>query len=161
MLLVADVGNTNTKVGVFDGRRLVASWRLTTRREQTADEYGLLIEAFLRTRGLDRHGIRGIAISNVVPPIQQTLQWMGEQYFGIAPYFVQPTRETPMRLAVDQPAEVGADRLVDAFAATVLYGSPLIVVSFVPVRRRRRPHYEHWSKPHCRRRPASSRDSSR
>src|SRR5437867_133640 len=83
-----DVGNTNTKIGVFDGRTLVASWRLTSRREQTADEYGLFIETLLRTRDLDRRAIHGIAISNVVPPVQQTLEWMCEQYFGIAPYFV-------------------------------------------------------------------------
>lgn len=130
MLLVADVGNTNTKIGVFDGARLVGSWRLTSRREQTADEYGLFIEALLRTRGLDRRDIRAIAISNVVPPVQQTLQWMCEQYFGLDAYFVQPGANPPMRLLVDNPNEVGADRLVDAFAATRLYGAPLIVVDF-------------------------------
>jgi type III pantothenate kinase len=130
MLIVADVGNTNTKIGVFDGRRLVGSWRLTSRREQTADEYGLFVETLLRTRGLDRHAIDAIAISNVVPPVQQTLQWMCEQYFGIEPYFVQPALNAPMPLAVENAAEVGPDRLVDAFAATVIYGAPLIVVDF-------------------------------
>jgi type III pantothenate kinase len=129
MLLVADVGNTNTKMGVFDGPRLVASWRLTTRREQTADEYGLVIEAALRTRGLDRAQIHGIAISNVVPPVQQILEWMCEQYFGLEPYFVQAGVNSPLPLVVEAPREVGADRVVDAFAATMLYGAPLIVVN--------------------------------
>ncbi len=73
MLLVADVGNTNTVVGVFDGPRLLAAWRLTSRREQTADEYGVFIETLLRTRGLEARHVTGIAISNVVPPVQQTL----------------------------------------------------------------------------------------
>jgi type III pantothenate kinase len=130
MLLVADVGNTNTKIGVFDGDALVGSWRLTSRREQTADEYGLFVETLLRTRGLDRRAIDGIAISNVVPQVQQTLEWMCEQYFGLAAYFVQPGLNPPMRLAVENPHEVGADRLVDAFAATRIYGVPLIVVDF-------------------------------
>jgi type III pantothenate kinase len=130
MLIVADVGNTNTKIGVFDGPSLVDSWRLTSRREQTADEYGLFIETLLRTRGLDRHAVDAIAISNVVPPVQQTLQWMCEQYFGIEPYFVPSGADSPIRLAVENPAEVGADRIVDAFAAAILYGAPLIVVDF-------------------------------
>src|SRR6266542_1198957 len=106
MLLVADVGNTNTKIGVFDGERLVASWRLTSRREQTADEYGLFIETLLRTRDLDRRSIHALAISNVVPPVHQTLHWMGEQYFGISPWFVDPGVNTPMPLVVDNPREV-------------------------------------------------------
>lgn len=130
MLLVADVGNTNTKIGVFDGGELVAAWRLTSRREQTADEYGLFIETLLHTRGLDRRSIDAIAISNVVPPVQQTLEWMCEQYFGVAAYFVEPAEDPPLPLAIDNPREVGADRVVDAFAASALYGPPLIVVDF-------------------------------
>lgn len=130
MLLVADVGNTNTKIGVFDGQRLLVSWRLTSRREQTADEYGLVIETFLRTRGIHVDAIHGIAISNVVPPVQQTLEWMCEQYFGRAPFFVEPGVNTRMPLAVDAPREVGADRYVDAFAAAAKYGPPLIVIDF-------------------------------
>jgi type III pantothenate kinase len=130
MLLVVEVGNTNTKIGVFDGRRLVAKWRLTSRREQTADEYGLFVETLLRTRDLDRRSVHAIAISNVVPPVQQTLEWMCEQYFGIEPYFVEPGVNSPLPLLVDNPREVGADRVVDAFAASVIYGAPLIVVDF-------------------------------
>ena len=130
MLLVADVGNTNTKIGVFEGETLVASWRLTSRREQTADEYGLFIETLLRTRGLDRRDIGAIAISNVVPPVQQTLEWMCEQYFGVSGYFVEASVDPPLPLVVDNPREVGADRIVDTFAAVALYGPPLIVVDF-------------------------------
>src|SRR5204862_71627 len=101
MLLVADVGNTNTKIGVFDGARLLASWRLTSRREQTADEYGLFIGTLLQTRGIRAPDILGIAISNVVPPVHQTLERMCEMYFGTAPYFIEPGVNTRMPLVVD------------------------------------------------------------
>jgi type III pantothenate kinase len=130
MLLVADVGNTNTVIGVFDGARLLASWRLTSRREQTADEYGLFIETLLRTRGLEARQIRAVAISNVVPPVQQTLEWMCEKYFGLSPFVVEPGVNTSMPLAVDQPREVGPDRIVNAVAARARYGPPLIVIDF-------------------------------
>jgi type III pantothenate kinase len=128
MLLVLEVGNTNTKVGVYDGERLRVSWRLTSRREQTADEYGLFIETLLRSRGIEAAGIRGVAISNVVPPVQQTLEWMSEKYFGIAPYSVEPGVNVGIRLAVDNPREVGADRITKSVAALTLYGPPLIIV---------------------------------
>ena len=130
MLLVADVGNTNTKIGIFDGRRLLVSWRLTSRREQTSDEYGLFIETLLRTRGLQPADLHGIAISNVVPPVQQTLDAMCEKYFGHTAFFVEPGVNTRLPLAVDAPREVGPDRYVDAFAATAIYGPPLIVIDF-------------------------------
>ena len=130
MLLVADVGNTNTKIGVFEDQRLLVSWRLTSRREQTADEYGLFIETLLQSRGIRAAAIEGVAISNVVPPVQQTLEWMCEKYFSRPPFFVEPGLNTRMPLAVDAPREVGADRYVDAFAAAAKYGAPLIVIDF-------------------------------
>jgi type III pantothenate kinase len=130
MLLVIEVGNTNTKIGVYDGPRLLVSWRLTSRREQTADEYGLFIETLLRTRGLTPAAIQGAAISNVVPPVQQTLEWMCEKYFAVSPLTVEPGVNTPITLNVDHPREVGADRVVKAIAAISLYGPPLIVVDF-------------------------------
>jgi len=130
MLLVADVGNTNVKIGVFDGERLLASWRLASRREQTADEYGLIIETMLQSRGIRAADIGGVSISNVVPPVQQTLEWMCEKYFSRPVFFVEPGVNTRMPLAVDAPREVGADRYVDAFAASTKYGRPLIVIDF-------------------------------
>src|SRR5437867_13307597 len=90
MLLVADVGNTNTKIGVFDGDRLLVSWVLTSRRVQTADEYGVFIETLLRARGISASDIHGIAISNVVPPVQQTREWMCEDYFRQAAFAAEP-----------------------------------------------------------------------
>jgi type III pantothenate kinase len=128
LLLAIEVGNTNTKIGVYDGPRLLVSWRLTSRREQTADEYGVFIETLLRTRGLTAAAITGVAISNVVPPVQQALEWMCEQYFGTTPFTVEPGVSGPVELAVEYPREVGADRIVKAVAAIELYGPPLIVV---------------------------------
>ena len=130
MLLVIEVGNTNTKIGVYDGPRLLVSWRLTTRREQTADEYGLFIGTLFRTRDLATTSIRGVAISNVVPPVQQHLEWMCEKYFAVTPWSVEPGVNTPIPLDVDNPREVGADRVVKAVAAIALYGPPLIVIDF-------------------------------
>jgi type III pantothenate kinase len=129
MLLTIEVGNTNTKVGVFDDARLLVSWRLTTRREQTADEYGLFIETLLRTRGMEAQRIRGVAIANVVPSVQQPLEWMSEQYFGVSPYTVEPGVNTSIVLDVDQPREVGADRVVNAVAAAARHGTPVISIN--------------------------------
>ena len=130
MLLVIEVGNTNTKVGVFSGPRLLVSWRLTTHREQTADEYGVFILTLLRTRGIEQQRITGVAISNVVPTVQQTLEAMSDAYFGAQPFSVEPGRSDTVPLAVEAPQEVGADRICDIVGGVTLYGSPLIVVNF-------------------------------
>ena len=130
MLLVIEVGNTNTKVGVFDGPRLLGSWRLTTRREQTADEYGVFIQTLLSTRGIERQRITGVAISNVVPTVQQALEAMSDAYFGAQPFSVEPGTSDTVPLAVEAPHEVGADRICDMVGGVMLYGTPLIVVNF-------------------------------
>src|SRR5712691_10098344 len=88
MLLLIEVGNTNTKIGVCQDSRLLVSWRLTTRREQTADEYGVFIRTLLATRGIAQEEIRGVAISNVVPTVQQTLDAMVEAYYGGNPLII-------------------------------------------------------------------------
>src|SRR5688572_18895718 len=128
MLLVIEVGNTNTKIGVYEGARLVTSWRLTTRREQTADEYGIFFETLLRTRGIQPRQIAGVAISNVVPPVQQTLEWMTEKYFNVLPFTVEPGAACGMPLMIDNPRELGSDRVVKSVAAIAIYGPPLIVI---------------------------------
>jgi type III pantothenate kinase len=128
MLLVVEVGNTNTKIGVYEGPRLLTSWRLTTRREQTADEYGIFIETLLRTRGIQATDIGAVAISNVVPPVQQTLEWMTEKYFTVTPFTVEPGADTGMPLLIDNPRELGSDRVVKSVAAIAIYGPPLIVI---------------------------------
>ncbi|HEV8311302.1 MAG TPA: type III pantothenate kinase [Methylomirabilota bacterium] len=130
MLLVIDVGNTNTKLGVYDDRRLVASSRLTSRREQTADEYGVFTRSLLRARGIDPGAIAGVAISSTVPRVQGTLEEMASRYFGVSALVVEPGVNVPVPILVDYPREVGPDRVVKVVAGVELYRPPLIIVDF-------------------------------
>jgi type III pantothenate kinase len=130
MLLTIDVGNTNTVLGVFRGEELVANWRLTTAREQTVDEYGVLTRNLFTLAGLDRDSIDGVIISSVVPPVNWTLAEMARLYFGKKALFVELGVKTGMAVLVDNPSEVGADRIVNGVAAFHQYGGPCIVVDF-------------------------------
>jgi type III pantothenate kinase len=130
MLLTIDVGNTNTVLGVFRGEELVANWRLTTARQQTVDEYGVLTRNLFTLAGLDRDAIGGVIISSVVPPVNWTLGEMARIYFGQKALFVEAGVKTGMSVLVDNPLEVGADRIVNGVAAFHKYGGPCIVVDF-------------------------------
>jgi type III pantothenate kinase len=130
MLLTIDVGNTNTVLGVFRGEELIANWRLTTAREQTVDEYGVLTRNLFTLAGLDRDAITGVIISSVVPPVNWTLAEMARVYFGKKALFVELGVKTGMAVLVDNPSEVGADRIVNGVAAFHKYGGPCIVVDF-------------------------------
>lgn len=129
MLLVLDVGNTNTTLGVYEGTTLTHSWRLTSERQRTVDEYGIMCRTLLQLAGLDSSAINGIAISSVVPPLDFTLHKMAEVYFHIQPLFVNAAN-AGIPVLYDDPREVGADRIVNAVAALSRYGSPCIVVDF-------------------------------
>ena len=130
MLLTIDVGNTNTVLGVFRGGELTAYWRLTTARLQTVDEYGILTRNLFTLKDLDPKCVHGIIISSVVPPVNWTLNEMAKIYFGQKALFVEPGVKTGMAILVDNPMEVGADRIVNGVAAFHLYGGPCIVVDF-------------------------------
>jgi type III pantothenate kinase len=130
MLLTIDVGNTNTVLGVYRDTELVAHWRLTTARDQTVDEYGILTRNLFTLAGLAPSGIDGIIISSVVPPLNSTLGEMAERYFHLKALFVEPGVKTGMPVQYDNPQEVGADRIVNAVAAYEKYGGPCIVVDF-------------------------------
>jgi type III pantothenate kinase len=130
MLLTMDVGNTNTVLGVFRSEQLVANWRLTTARTQTVDEYGVLTRNLFTLAGLDRDAINGVIISSVVPPVNWTLGEMSRLYFGKKALFVELGVKTGMAVLVDNPSEVGADRIVNGVAAFHQYGGPCIVVDF-------------------------------
>lgn len=130
MLLTIDVGNTNTVLGVFRGEELIANWRLTTARQQTVDEYGVLTRNLFTLAGVDRDRINGVIISSVVPPINWTLAEMSRIYFGQRALFVELGVKTGMAVLVDNPSEVGADRIVNGVAAFHKYGGPCIVVDF-------------------------------
>ena len=130
MLLTIDVGNTNTVLGVFRGEELIANWRLTTARQQTIDEYGVLTRNLFTIAELDRESIGGVIISSVVPPVNWTLAEMSRIYFGQKALFVEAGVKTGMAVLVDNPLEVGADRIVNGVAAFHKYGAPCIVVDF-------------------------------
>src|SRR5262250_1008482 len=130
MLLTIDVGNTNTVLGVFHGEELIAHWRLTTARLQTVDEYGVLTRNLFTLKDLDPKSVQGIIVSSVVPPVNWTLSEMARIYFGQKALFVEPGVKTGMAVLVDNPMEVGADRIVNGVAAFHQYGGPCIVVDF-------------------------------
>src|SRR5262252_2306967 len=130
MLLTIDVGNTNTVLGVFRGEELIANWRLTTARAQTVDEYGVLTRNLFSLAGLNQEAITGVMISSVVPPVNWTLAEMARLYLGKKALFVEPGVKTGLEVLVDNPMEVGADRIVNGVAAFHKYGGPCVVVDF-------------------------------
>jgi type III pantothenate kinase len=130
MLLTIDVGNTNTVLGVFRGGELVAHWRLTTARDQTVDEYGILTRNLLTLAKIEQREIHGVIISSVVPPLNGTLAETSRRYFEREALFVEPGVRTGMPIHYDNPQEVGADRIVNSVAAFDKYGGPCIAVDF-------------------------------
>lgn len=130
MLLAIDVGNTNTVLGVYDGRTLRAHWRVETTARRTFDEYGILMLQLFAHAGLEASKVSAVAVSSVVPTLQFNLEKMCERYFKARPMFVGPGVKTGMPILYDNPREVGADRVVNAVAAFERYKSSLIVVDF-------------------------------
>jgi type III pantothenate kinase len=130
MLLALDVGNSNTVLGVFRDKKLIANWRLTTERDRTIDEYGIQTRDLFTLAKLKPDDIDGVMISSVVPPLNSTLAGMAERYFHRKALFVEPGVKTGMAILVENPYEVGADRIVNGVAAFQTYGGPCIVVDF-------------------------------
>jgi type III pantothenate kinase len=134
MLLAIDVGNTNIVFGVFEEDRLVESWRLATLRERTSDEIGIWVAQLFEHRALDASKVTGIVMGSVVPPLTGTFLTMAQRYFGMTPLNVDSTVDTGLPILYKNPAEVGADRLLNGVAAYRLYGrdlqAPMIVVDF-------------------------------
>ena len=130
MILVFDVGNTNIVLGVFRGDELVANWRLSTNRFQTADEYGILLRELFAISGLEMKTVKALLISSVVPPLMFTLEQMCEKFFGLTPLVVGPGIKTGLAIKYENAREVGADRIVNAVAGFTKYGGPLIIVDF-------------------------------
>src|SRR4029079_15241452 len=134
MLLAIDVGNTNMVIGVFDGNAKIQSWRLQTLRERTSDELGWLVEGLFRHSGLEQAKITGVVVGSVVPPLTGTTCTMVERFFKRTPLVVEPSKNAGMPIRYENPAEVGADRIVNAIAAFDKFGSkpgrPLIVCDF-------------------------------
>lgn len=130
LLLVIDIGNTNIVVGVYKGKVLLNSWRISTQRERTVDEHGILMREFFQIAGLDPEQVRGVAISSVVPPLTGVLEETSRRYFYQDPLIIEPSLHAGMPILYDNPKEVGADRIVNAVAAFDMFGGPLIIVDF-------------------------------
>ena len=130
MLLAVDVGNTNIVLGVYKGRELKVSWRISTNKEQTGDEYGIIFKNLFAQAGIDDSLLTGMIVSSVVPPLMFSLEEMAKRYFHLDPLVVGPGMKTGLNIKIDNPREVGADRIVNAVAGIELYGGPLIIVDF-------------------------------
>lgn len=130
MILAIDVGNTNTMLGVFADEDLLVDWRIATDRYKTADEYGMLFFDLFNYNDLEADDIERIIISCVVPSVVNALEEIAVKYFGVEPLIVGPGIKTGMDIRIENPKEVGADRIVNAVAAYNLYGGPVIVVDF-------------------------------
>ena len=130
MIFTMDVGNTNIKMGLFNGKELIKYWRLSTNRTNTSDEYGILVTSLFHTDGLSRKQVNGIMISSVVPTINFIIEHMCNDYFGISPMFVMPGVKTGLNIQYDNPQALGSDRICNAVAAQAYYGAPCIYIDF-------------------------------
>jgi len=128
MLLALDAGNTNITLGAFDKTTLVGRWRLRTALDQTADEWGVLMRNLFSLSGLELGAVDGVIVSSVVPPLDAALAEMSVKYFHRQAAFVTPATDTGVKICVDNPSEVGADRIVNSVAAFTKYGGPCVVV---------------------------------
>lgn len=130
MILVIDIGNTNIVLGVYERRKLLHHWRLSTNRSTTVDEYGVMVFNLFQHAEIKLNQIEGVIISSVVPPIMPTIEELCAKYIKKTPLIVGPGIKTGLNIRYENPREVGADRIVNAIAAIELYGPPLIVVDF-------------------------------
>ncbi len=127
MLLVTDIGNTDITLGVFEDDRLRATWRMATGIHRLADEYAALLLNLLHHRGIETSDIKDVALCSVVPPLTTTFEQLFQRYFNLSPLVVAAGVKTGVRILMDNPREVGADRIVNAAAAHHLYGGPVII----------------------------------
>ncbi|MBQ1327155.1 MAG: type III pantothenate kinase [Eubacterium sp.] len=130
MLFAIDVGNTNITIGLFDKDRLLKQFRMITKNKKTSDEYGVFLGELLGLNGYKRSDITDVIIASVVPDVMHSLTSGIIKYFGVNPVIVAPGIKTGIKLAVPNPRELGADRIVDAVAAYEIYGGPAIVIDF-------------------------------
>jgi type III pantothenate kinase len=131
MLLTIDAGNTQTVIGLFDGRELADHWRIATVAERTSDELALIFRQFLDLSGFSLDAeVDGVAIASGVPRVTSELRAMTERYFGFSPVVLEPGVRTGMPVLYDEPHNVGADRIANAVGAYDLYGGPTVIVDF-------------------------------
>lgn len=130
MLLTIDVGNTNITMGVFEDEKLAGTFRMTTKRSRTSDEYGFTICGILEHRNISPKAIDAVIVASVVPDVMHSLGSGIIKYLGVKPIVVSAGIKTGIRIATENPKEIGPDRIVDAVAGYELYGGPAIVVDY-------------------------------
>lgn len=130
MLLVIDVGNSNIVLGVYDGTLLLRSWRLSTDKSRTSDEYAVLLHSLFDQAELGFSAVKASIISSVVPPLTGVMEAISHDFFNLSPYVVGPGIKTGMPIHYDNPREVGADRIVNAVAGYEKHKCPLVIVDF-------------------------------
>lgn len=130
MLLVIDVGNSNIVFGVYDQKKLVRSWRLSSDKSRTSDEYAVLLHSLFVQASLDFTSIKAAIISSVVPPLTGVMESISHDFFNLTPYLVGPGIKTGMPIQYDNPREVGADRIVNAVAGFEKHKCPLVIIDF-------------------------------
>ena len=130
MILTMDIGNTNIKTALFDGMNVVEYWRVSTNRDMSSDEYGILLMNLFSHKGIAASQVEGIMISSVVPQINFTIEHMCQSYFGMEPRIIGPGVKTGINIKYENPRELGADRIANAVGAYELYGGPCITIDF-------------------------------
>ena len=130
MLLAVDIGNTNVTLGLFRGEELEARWRLSTDIRRTSDEFTMMLLTLLEQDDVSPDQVTAAVIASVVPPLTEVLEAVCQRCFHLTPLIVGPETRTGVRVRIDNPAEVGADRVVNAAAAHRLQGGPLIIIDF-------------------------------
>jgi len=130
VLLAVDIGNTNITLGLWHNNEWAASWRARTVPDKMPDEYGVLVNSFLRSQGFDYHVVTGVIISSVVPALTPAFVDLTSRYIAVEPVVITHRTRMGIRIEIDQPEQAGADRLVNAAAVTALYKCNAIVVDF-------------------------------
>jgi type III pantothenate kinase len=130
MLLTIDIGNTNIKLGVYQGEQLLAHWRMATERLRLADEYAVTIHNLFELAGLDRRAVSGCALSCVVPPLTSQFRTLSRTYLNVDPVIIGPGVATGLIYNIDTPDQLGADRVANSLAAYRKFGGPVIAIAF-------------------------------
>lgn len=130
MLLVIDVGNTNITLGVFRGKELLRTFRMTTKLPRTSDEYGITLKELIECQGIDSAGVDAVIVASVVPDIMHSLGSAIIKYFHVKPIVVSAGIKTGIRINMENPRQIGSDRIVDAVAAYTIHGGPVIVIDY-------------------------------
>ncbi len=130
MLLTLDIGNSNIKVGLFDGAEMVEYWRVSTNRSYSSDEYGIILEGMFRHGGYSLSDVDAIIMSSVVPTVNFTIDHMCQDYFGLVPRMVGPGVKTGINILYESPRDLGSDRICNAVGAYTFYGAPCIFIDF-------------------------------